>query len=186
MALAARVGYGVPYGEVTADTERLSDLVFGRVPLWLELAYRVDPRWQVGMYLELAATSVSPGQCAAGYSCTGSGVRAGLAAHWHFRPGRRVDPWLATGLGLERLTTDVYHPGRRIEQRWTGIDLPLLEVGLDVALSDRVALGPFLSGSLSRFLTYAGTDSGATTRTAIADRSYHGWAELGLRVTVLP
>lgn len=186
--LAARAGYGVPFGEVAHDGEALADLVPAKIPLWLQLGYRFARRVQGAAYVELAPARVDDAACGAGGSCEAFDLRFGLLVELRLAPGRTLDPWIGVGVGVEILQAEVQGPDPgappgEYESKWAGIEIPL-ELGLDVRISDRVALGPYATVSLAKFTSVEAHAVGGSGPTgSIEGRELHGWVQGGLRAT---
>jgi hypothetical protein len=187
--LAARAGYGLPFGEVARDGQAVEDVVPAKVPLWLELGYRFGPRVQGDLFVELAPGRVADAACGAGGSCHAYDLRFGVAVQLHLAPRASLDPWVGVGLGVEILQAEVQGPDPTAppggyEWKWAGIEIPL-EVGVDVRISNRLAVGPYLSVSLAQFTSVEERPVGGTGPIgAIDDRELHGWVQAGLKATL--
>jgi hypothetical protein len=159
--------------------------VGAKVPLWLELGYRFGGRVEGDLYLEAAPATVEAA-CPSNISCSASDVRFGLAVRFHAAPWSRLDPWIAVGFGIEVVNAS-YVPDPalgRWELSWAGFDLPI-EGGVDLRLSDRVSLGPFVQASFAQFTSSSQRPAGGTTTSgSIDDRDIHGWLEVGLKATL--
>jgi hypothetical protein len=154
--LGARLGYGLPLGDVdTHGTvgDPLGETIGHMVPIWIDAGYRLAPRWFAGLFFAFA-----PGSTGGALSrlCNSNGglayrdpalpdlcsvfdVRAGAEVHYHLAPGQLWDPWLGAGLGYEWLRVGFPHG-----ETWaSGFELVNLQVGLDVAVGTRVHLGPY-------------------------------------------
>lgn len=184
---ALRGGVGVPSGPIASTGPDVADLVSRKVPFGVDIGYRFGPRIWAELHFEFAPATPAASLCAAGASCSASDVRFGALLALRLLPGRRVDPWLGAGVGAEVLEVE----GRdavsaaHVEWSWAGVELPFVEAGLDVALSDRVGLGPFASLSFVRFTSAsARADDGAKVSGAVTGRAVHRWVSAGLRVTV--
>ncbi len=186
--VSARAGYGAPFGDVVRDGEAVDEIVPGKFPLWLELGYRLTPRVVGDVYVELAPARVARGACGAGRSCQAYDLRFGLLVLLRLAPGRTVDPWVGAGVGVEVLQAEVQGPDvtaspADFERRWTGIEIPL-EAGVDLRLSSRLALGPYVSASVAWFTSVEeGPADGAGATGSIDDRALHGWLQAGLKAT---
>jgi hypothetical protein len=104
-------------------------------------------------------------------------------------PDGRLDPWIGAGLGIEWLRAEIDDPGAtpvRRELTWAGLELPLLDLGVDVRISPRFSLGPYLSVSFGRFTSRSERpEGGSTARDPIDHREAHGWGQAGLKATFL-
>lgn len=185
LVFSARAGYGLPFGEISRDGGPLGDVVGRKVPFWLELGYRFGGHVEGDIYLEFAPVAVEAA-CPSGFSCSASDVRFGLAARFHAAPASRLDPWAAVGFGIEVVNAS-YVPDPalgRSEYAWFGFELPV-EGGVDVRMSERFTLGPFVHASFARFTSSSQRPPGGTTTSAaIDDRDTHGWLQVGLKATL--
>ena len=129
------VGEGLPSLTGTAGAGEL---------LELDLGWRVTPNLLVGAYS--TATKYNPRDAFSGADVWS--VTAGLQANWHFSPGTGLDPWLGMGTGY-RVYWVAQPQGTEIRQ---GLDLARLQFGLDLPLTRRIAVSPFIGASLSLFL----------------------------------
>ena len=186
--LSARVGWGVPFGDVSRDAQAVEDVVAAKVPIWLELGYRFARRVDGDLYVELAPARVAGAACGAGGACDGYDLRFGLLVHVHLAPTRAIDPWLGVGVGVETLQAEVQGPDPAApaggeQWTWSGIEVPL-ELGVDARLSARLTLGPYVSASLAQFTSLGEQPAGGAGATGSIDRrALHGWMQAGLRAT---
>lgn len=189
VVFSGRVGFGFPsgdfagYGFANASTP-LSDAVSSKIPIWLELGYRFTPMVWGTLFLELAPANVNSSACNPGFDCSASDVRFGLEVQLHLLPHQQLDPWLGLGFGAEFLNFKVTGPAPTLEQRYSGWEFPLVEGGLDVAVSPRFAFGPYAALSFGQYTGYRETDAGLTQSTDIHDRARHSWFQLGVKATV--
>jgi hypothetical protein len=189
LLLGLRAGYGVPFGDVARGAQAVRDLVPAKIPLWLDLGYRFSARVQGELFLELAPASVADAFCGPGGSCQAFDLRFGVAVHFHLAPRRVLDPWLGVGAGVEVLRADGLGPDPavpgRFEWTWAGVELPLVEAGVDARISERLTLGPYVSASFVQFTSIAERPVGGTERTRkIEDRATHRWVQAGLKATL--
>ena len=188
LVLGARIGWGVPFGDVSRDAIAVGDVVERKIPVWLELGYRFGRHVTGEIYLELAPASVQPSYCAPDVSCEASQVRFGLAIQLRLAPGAVLDPWLGLGFGVEVLNATIWEPAPipgEVEWRWAGVELPVVEAGIDLAVFDRLSLGPYVTATLARFTSVSQRPVGGPTSSgAIDDRATHGWLQAGLRAVL--
>jgi hypothetical protein len=192
LTLGARFGWGTPRGDISNEGDpRLDDLVDSKIPIWIEVGYRFNPAVWGGVYVEYAAVNVANAFCDPARSCDGSSVRFGVDLQVHLAPLRHVDPWIGIGFGAEFVSADTLLdtngdglPDALGNVSYGGLELPLLEAGIDVALSSRFTLGPYLSWSAARFTSRDTELSGFSELSErIHDGTYHGWLELGVKGT---
>ena len=90
------VGYSQGVGDIGGSSPSLTDLTHGGGELQLDVGYRIDPHWLVGLYGTVGKYSVG--------SVTPDGsdvwsVTAGAQANYHFSPEAQWDPWIGLGAG---------------------------------------------------------------------------------------
>lgn len=180
--------YVDPDGEVYS--EHLSGYFAVQFPLWLDLGYRFD-RVFVGAYGQYAFGL--PGSYCR--DCSSHGVRVGFELQWHpfdrLGDQLQVDPWFGVGFGYEWATSSSSaYPHSITFQGW---DFLRLGLGLDFAITNTLALGPFVEWSLGQFsqeeFTYSGcaycVNSGQGS-VSIDRKALHFWLALGLKLTWRP
>jgi hypothetical protein len=199
--LGARLGYGIPMGEIEENSD-LSDSISGMIPLQLDLGYRVLPELSLGGYFMygfgFAGDDLSdacdnlddlPGVTA---DCSTHDLRLGIQAHYHFLPRKTLDPWLGLGVGYEWITfgTDISGGGRELDVSATGRGFEFLNLqgGLDFKVADGLALGPFLSFSIGQYSDSSASCSGNacaddSASEEIDSKALHQWLLLGIRGT---
>lgn len=189
--LSARGGFARPHGDLSGEGDPpLDAVVRSRTTAGLELGYRFDPRFWLGLFLEFAPVRVHRAYCLT--SCDGESVRFGAGLQLHLAPRRRLDPWVGAGVALEFLTVeaavDLDGDGGGDEDRelqYAGISLPL-QAGLDLALSPRLRIGPYVLLSPGQYTSVrARAPDVSGVRVRIEERATHVWAEVGLRIAVL-
>ena len=190
--VAARLGYAIPLGDLTRNVE-LGQSTSGQVPLWIEGGYRFASGFVLGAYLSYGflggkdASRVCP---ASWTSCHGTDVRLGVQMMVHLRPKKRLDPWFGIGVGREWLS---YHatlgqPAGDVRDTiaFTGWELLNLQLGLDFVVTPNLALGPFVTLTISAFDEVTTERTGAATSprtTQSLGSPFHGWTFLGVRGT---
>ena len=193
--LSARLGYGIPSGDISDDLDAaglkvdpaLDDSVRHKVPIWLELGYRFNPAVWGGFYLELAPASVDRDFCLPGRDCDAGSVRFGVDMQLHLSPRSNIDPWVGVGLGVEWLRVEAYDPSIDdiSEFTWAGLELPLLEAGLDLAISPRATIGPYVAWSIGYFTRYGVESPGfRDVSGSIDDLAIHTWFQIGVKGTL--
>jgi hypothetical protein len=187
LTLSARVGYGSPVGKISNEGDpRLDDLIDFKVPIWLEVGYRFNPKVWGGFYVELAPMSVNSNFCLAGRSCDAGSIRFGVDMQLHLQPRGQVDPWIGIGIGGEFVSIDAFDATVNDISTFTydGLELPLLEGGLDLAVTPHFTLGPFVSYSFARYMGAGISTPGFVDESFdIHRRTWHGWFEVGLKGT---
>jgi hypothetical protein len=181
-------GFATPHGDVARSGPRLEDLVDYKVPLGLGLGYRFNRRIWGELFVELAPGSADSALCAGGVECSASNFRTGLAFLLRLAPRARLDPWIGVGAGIEVLNVEgrnVAAGGAAYEWSWFGIELPIVEAGVDVTVSERFSVGPFASATVARFTSEsARAIGGATDSGEVPGRRTHGWLSAGIKATL--
>jgi opacity protein-like surface antigen len=183
-----RLGVGFPAGRISdEDDPHLSDLVDHQIPIWLEMGYRFTPFVWGTIQGEIAPTSVSNTYCG-GANCDAMNYRIGADLQLHLGPDQPFDPWLGIGFGYEWLSAEAFAVdagGALVPTDFTysGWQLPLIEAGLDFALSPNVSLGPYVSWALGRYRNRDSTQEGLTVSEHIVDQAYHSWFQIGVKGT---
>jgi hypothetical protein len=189
--LGARTGVALPMGSFASGVQ-MSDSLDAQVPVQIDLGFRPDPHLFVGAYGSYGFVLPASGVCQGG-NCSGSDVRAGLEAQYHFRPGRRFDPWLGVGAGYEWLHLASWSTGQRdgidtstdTNLSLRGWEIVNAQAGLDYALCTGVRVGPFVGFSLGQFenesqsSTVRGIEHASSTD--IQQTALHEWLTLGVR-----
>jgi hypothetical protein len=184
---ALRAAWGVPYGDVEQAGPRLEDLVESKLPIGLEIGYRFNRRLWGQLFFDLAPAWAAPDVCTGDVSCDASDVRLGIGMIVRLAPTAFIDPWLGVGVAVELMNAEGLAPGTGAvsERSWFGYELPFVDAGVDLALSDRVTVGPWISATVARFTSESvRPKGGSTTSGAVRDRATHGWLTAGLKATL--
>jgi hypothetical protein len=140
------VGYSQGVGDIGGNSPSLTDLTHGGGEVQLNLGYRINPNWLVGVYGtggKYSLGNVTPSDSDV-WSAT-----AGVQANYHVLPGNAWDPWVGLGTGWRGHwiskpgTTDSRH----------GLDLARVQVGVDYRVSPDFSVSPYLGASATMFLT---------------------------------
>jgi hypothetical protein len=118
-------GYTQGFGNVGNNVRSLSDSGGAGTSAELDLGWRIDPNWLVGIYGTGAWLSrgEAPGNAHNNWS-----AGAGVQGNYHFLPGGSFDPWVGLGVGWRGYFinrpqgTDTLH----------GLDFARVQVGVDV------------------------------------------------------
>jgi hypothetical protein len=187
--LAMRLGFGLPLGDVDSHhalagpgNDPLGQTIGSMVPIWIDGGYRWSPRWFVGGFLAFApgflGSALSSACAARSIDCSVFDLRAGADVQYHQAPRKRVDPWLGAGLGYEWLTIGLSQGANPL---WaSGFELVNLQAGLDVAVWDRVHIGPFVALTIAEYFW----NDGLPFSKPFSDPAPHEWVVLGVRYTV--
>jgi len=140
------VGYSQGVGDIGGNSPSLTDLTHGGGEVQLNLGYRINPNWLVGVYGtggKYSLGNVTPGNSDV-WSAT-----AGVQANYHVLPGNAWDPWVGLGAGWRGHW--ISKPGATDSRH--GLDLARLQVGVDYRVSPAFAVSPYLGASATMFLT---------------------------------
>jgi hypothetical protein len=189
-------GLGKAGGNDFAPTRNVNDIVEYRVPIWLDLGYRLSDPLTLGVYAQLGFGG--GGDCAGG-SCNASDLRIGAQALWHASSGGL---WLGAGLGYEWLSlyslqvTDraidtvadsAAQFASRVAETIGGPELTL-QAGLELELEPGLSVGPYVAASVGQYLTDS-FDCDITTcptGSSIEGSATHAWLGLGVRGSYAP
>ncbi len=190
-SLGARLGFGLPLGDVWADTAGvtapLGDQFKGELPIWIDAGYRFARNWFVGAYLQLGIGIVNKDKLTAcaqsGNSCKSSDVRLGVEGTYAFSPGQTFNPWVGLGTGYEWANLQIEGPGGSGEIAVKGWEFFNLQVGGDFLVSSVFGIGPYAAFSLGQYSTGTITVGSASLNGDITNKKVHGWLQLGVRGT---
>jgi len=139
-------GYSQGVGDIGGSSPTLTDLTHGGGEIQLNIGYRINPNWLVGVYG--TGGKYSLGNLTPSDSDVWS-ASAGVQANYHLLPGERWDPWVGLGSGWrghwigKPQGTDSRH----------GLDLARLQVGVDYRVTRQLSVAPYLGASATIFLT---------------------------------
>jgi len=119
----------------------------------LELGYRIDPRFLVGVY-GMGSMHGTNGQTTLPGTDRINSAAIGVQGQFHMLPFKAIDPWVSLGTGW-RGTWVVPAVGDTLATH--GWQIAKLRIGVDYRVSDAVALGPVVGAELNLPLTQAGT-----------------------------
>ncbi len=195
LELGARTGVALPLGSIASGAQ-VSDTLDAQIPVQIDFGFRPDPHLFLGAYGSFGFVLPASGVCQGG-SCSGSDIRAGLEAQYHFRPAHRFDPWVGLGAGYEWLHLASWSAGTAVQDgdavntstdvkvSLRGWELVNVQAGLDYAVCTGARVGPFVGFSLGEFenesqsYTLRGVEHASATD--IAQTALHEWLTLGVR-----
>jgi hypothetical protein len=139
-------GYSQGVGDIGGNSPTLTDLTHGGGEIQLNVGYRINPNWLVGIYG--SGGKYSSGNLVSSDSDVWSAT-AGVQANYHFLPYQQWDPWVGLGAGWrghwisQSSGTDSRH----------GLDVARLQVGVDYRVNPEFSIAPYVGASASIFLT---------------------------------
>lgn len=173
---------------------KMSGIVAYRVPLILDLGYRLDRTWWLGLRPEVGTGGFGT-ECPTQANCNWTDARVGVVAKHHFDPMSVTDPWLGLNLGWEwmRSTASVVLPpevtglssSQSVSAKQT-ISGPILELlgGLNFDLGRHIHAGPFLSAAVGRYFRSSfdcpSAALGCPAPSWIEDGAFHAWLSVGI------
>jgi hypothetical protein len=140
------IGYSQGVGDIGGNSPTLTDLTHGGGEVQLNLGYRINPNWLVGIYG--TGGKYSLGNLTPSNSDVWSAT-AGVQANYHVLPGGEWDPWVGLGAGWRGHW--ISKPGSTDSRH--GLDLARLQVGVDYRVSPQFAVSPYVGASATMFLT---------------------------------
>jgi hypothetical protein len=210
--LGLGTGFAVPFGDADSGASlfdtggqapnsglqvrdgTMGGIVSYRVPLLLDLGYRVSPAWYMGARAE-AGTGGFGTECPTQANCNWTDARVGVLAKYHLDPRGKSDPWLGLNLGWEWMHSSAsfllppevtgLSSAQAVSAKQT-ISGPLLELlgGLGFDFGQHIHAGPFLSAAVGRYLRSSfdcpSAALGCPAPSWIEDGAFHAWLSLGI------
>ena len=192
--IGTRAGVEFPSGSLAKSdnssylAENISYFAPVAFPFWLDLGYRYRGHWLFGGFAMFAPTRTE--HCFT--SCSGTHTRIGAQVHYHFAPENKIDGFIGVGVSYQWLTFSfsegdtarvggAHIPGQ--STTWSGFEWFHVQGGLDLKVSDNVALGPFGAMFLGEYSSQK-TRFDADSRIVQwpINSSLHQWLVLGFRV----
>jgi len=178
----ARVGYGLPFGNVSGAT-KLGDSVSSVASLVLEAGYRLNADFTIAALFQYGFAQIkdtTPG-CGEGNSCSGSIVRLGIEAIYNLNLDAALSPWIGAGTGYEWFTLSASGMGQTTSLHLRGFEFVTLHAGGDYRISPQLALGPFVSLSFAEYATLSIEAPAPAGAPGLTDKKLHEWLQLGVR-----
>lgn len=204
LALGLRLGYSIPMGKEGAivqpgttntSSDNLSDDFKGRIPIWIDAGYRINPQLYVGAFFQYGFLSVNTDKntaCTQGIDCSAHDIQVGANLHYHILPDSSFDPWVGAGLGYEWISLSakgtVIVPGfgsltadESILVK--GFQFLNLQAGGDFKATPDFGVGPFISLSIGQYSSYSMTDNTTSQSTSgdLQNKGMHEWLTFGVR-----
>jgi hypothetical protein len=188
-----RTGYSIPLGNLDggvgngAAADKLSDLVSGRIPIWIDAGYRINPNIYVGAFFQYGIASVASnalgGACSGSVSCSAHDIQIGAMFAYHLMPDQTIDPWAGIGIGYESLSGSGSVNGQNAGgESFSGFQFANIQLGADYKVMPNLGVGPFASFSLGQYGSASSTDAaGNSTSISNFNTSLHEWLTFGIR-----
>ncbi|HYV66000.1 MAG TPA: hypothetical protein VE964_07135 [Myxococcales bacterium] len=145
--LGLGIGYSQGVGDVGGSSPTLTDIAHGGGEVQLNVGYRINPRWLIGIYGTAGKYTLGSG------TPDGSdvwGATAGVQANYHFMPDQDWDPWIGLASGWRGQWIDKQSAGTDVRH---GLEMARLQVGLDYRVSPEFAVSPYLGVSANIYLS---------------------------------
>lgn len=189
ISVGLRTGWALPAGQIETG-DRMSSTYSAMVPIGIDGAYRITPRFRVGLSGQYALVSTSEVTCQPPLECSAHQWRFGPMASFHpASPARYgstssplpVDPWVGLGVGYEILSIGLSSSGRHSTRTESGFDLDV-SMGLDWRAAERLRLGGLIGVSIGQFSRVSIDQSaGPDYSGRIPSASMHEWFFFGIR-----
>jgi hypothetical protein len=188
--LGVRLGYAIPFGDAVGGpgNNALSNLYSGAIPIWVDIGYRMpDAHLYIGLFAQYAFAIINNNNGSIGQSCNASGVSCsggiamvGADVHYHFSPGKTLDPWAGLGLGWEFANVNASVNGASAGFGVNGFQFVNGQFGVDYRVLPTLGVGPFLMMSVGQYENCSNSGQGSLGCT-IPDKAVHGWFTIGFR-----
>lgn len=198
--VGVRAGYQLSAGDAAKDAAMKDFSLRSQIPLQVEAAFKVTPELAVGPYFSWgfgmtddaflrdavgSPTNICDEDFGDGtVDCTGSAWRLGAQAIYTLRQLQApLVPWVGVNVGYHSAEAEAEDRVDRITVQLNGYEVGV-QLGGDFRVSDRFAVGPFLSYSLGQFRTgetRSTFDPADNTDGDIEDKALHHWFGIGLR-----
>jgi opacity protein-like surface antigen len=192
-----RLGIGLPIGKTGEANDlrsgEMSGVVGFRVPVWLDLGYRLNPSWWVGLAPELGLGTAGT-DCDEDQECEWSDLRLSAQAIYSLSPGSSADPWIGAGVGWESLRGSVtltaineqtrQEGSVRLREALAGPQV-FVQGGMRFDMGEALTIGPYLSASAGMYLLdeYECPEGVCPTDSDVEEPQLHAWFGLGVRGT---
>jgi opacity protein-like surface antigen len=195
LSFGVRAGYGIPMGKLGAvqdgaQSSVLSDGVSGMIPLMLDLGYRVNPNFHLGVGLQYGFGIINSDKIGECSDCSIHDIAITANASYHLSPDASFDPWFGIGLGYEilnvSLSVDAGTAGALdASEDISGFQFLILQFGGDFLASPNLSIGPFLSFSFGQYgsvdVTASQNGSSRSMSQDLSKKDLHEWLILGIK-----
>lgn len=171
--ISANSGYTQGFGAAVPATQgtRPTELGQGLVGAGIGLGYRATPNTSVGVVGQYNMQATRGGGEI-------KGATAGVDATYHASPNQRLDPWISLGAGYRMQWNQPEGPGN--DTLIHGFQLARANLGMDIRVSDSVALAPTVGGDVSMFL-WRNPEGSAVGNMAIKNPKINGFVFAGVQ-----
>jgi peptidoglycan-associated lipoprotein len=142
LEIVVGTGYTQGFGSFQSGVN-MQDVITPGIGVDLGLAYRINPRWGVGIagqYQEFAAER----------ALSARGLSGELAATYHFLPFNRIDPFLKFGAGYRLLWEN--HDTGTPSLMTHGFELGKVVFGVDIRANRDVSIAPIVGAAVDALL----------------------------------
>ena len=146
LEIGINTGYTQGFGDI-ARGKSVGSTADAGLGVGLNLAYRASPGLSLGAVGQFQEFKPDD---RVGTNANVRGMAAGVDATVHFAPYERVDPFVSLGSGYRFLWTMPKGSGNDVLTH--GFELARLNLGLDVRVSQDVAIGPMVGADLNLFM----------------------------------
>ncbi len=184
------VGYARPFGNLAAGDDHLLPKLFShQIPFTVEVGAKLHARWYLGVTGSVAlggAGAPAASDCDDAADCSVTAYRFGAKLAFFFRPGQRLNPWLAVGAGYDfsQLLIDEARGKLTVEVR--GYELPRLYFGADYRVCRFFGFGPYVQSAFGVYTHHRVETPRYERDEPIQDTELHGWLSAGLRMVLMP
>jgi hypothetical protein len=178
--MATELGYALPVGELERGS-KVSDVVYGLVPLGLEAGYRWNRT--VSLVVHGAYAFGIPTLCATASDCLsslGHDLRLGLGARFTFQRLGPVVPQVRATFGYEWFRSELSDNGVTSGRSYRGPILASLQAFGNFGSVDH-GLGPFVAMSTGIFSNRTLDTPAFSSGSTVDGARIHAWMELGIR-----
>lgn len=178
LELGLRTGYALPLGDALKDI-KMKDGVSGKIPLQLDIGYRVMPQLYVGAFFEygimLQSSRIKDFCDAAKLDCSASTLRFGANVQYHFLTQGTILPWAGVGAGYEIFSGKTGD----LKSSYSGLEFLNVQLGGDFLATSSLRIGPVVGFSLGQFSSRKfGNESNDIPDEG---KAFHQWLTLGIR-----
>jgi hypothetical protein len=114
------------------------------------VAYRIDPRWSIGLTGSHDAYGTGEARAAPALPGLSRAVTVGVEGVFHGYPYHPVDPFFALGTGWRGMWERHDAPGADVFRH--GLSIARVALGIDIRLAREFALAPVVAGDANIFL----------------------------------